>query len=150
MSDIDTPDAGRSKGLRVAAIALMGSGTALIVAVVVVILFCCIGPIVLCAFGAFGTVVDGTVPKAQVTLTSCVIDDDGFFTGATIGYQIKSVRSSPVDATVRFVVKDASGAQVGTGDDRVEALAGGATANRTAHVALDAKGGKTCGVVSVT
>lgn len=150
MSGIDAPDADRSKGLRVAAIALMGSSTALIAAVVMVILFCCIGPIVICTFGAFSAEVDDAMPKAQVTLTSCVIDDDGIFTGATIGYRIKSVRSSPADSTVRFVVKDASGAQVGTGDDRVEALAGGATANRTAHVALDAKGGKTCGVVSVT
>ncbi len=51
--------------------------------------------------------------------------------------------------SIEFVVKDASGIQVGDGSDWVLDLAGGATANKEARVSLDVKGGKTCEVSKV-
>jgi hypothetical protein len=123
------------------------SAGVLMAVVAAVVLCCCIGPV---AAYFLSDVLDEVLPKPEVTITSCKIDDGGIFTGATIGYLIKNTRSSSADYTVRFVVKDASGTQVGAGTDEVTALAAGATASKTVDVDLDAAGGKTCEVVDVT
>lgn len=111
-----------------------------------VVLLCCVLPLGVCFLGGFAELLQ-PLPTAHVT--SCKVDDSGFFQGAEIGYTINNNESGSASYVIEFVVKDAAGAQVGHATDYVNDLAGKTSANRVAHASLDAKGGKTCHLLSI-
>lgn len=125
--------------------------TALISIIATILLVCCIGPILLCAFTPILGAVVGDPPVTQppptATITSCKIDDSGGV--ATIGIRVTNNGTEDEGYTVRLIVKDATGAKVGDGSEYVSSVPAGSSAVEDATVFLDAKGGKTCSVSSV-
>lgn len=122
----------------------MSAGVLTIVASAV-LLICCIGPVALCFLGGFA---NSLQPKPSVTITGCRIDYDGLIHDAKISYTITNNRKILANYTIEFIVKDSSGNQVGDGSDHTSDIAPGVTANDSATVFLDAKGGYSCHIVS--
>lgn len=115
-----------------------------------VILVCCIGPFALCFFGGFIGAVDGaSTPDPTVEITSCKISDSDLLATAEISYKVTNNGTSSEGFLAKFEVKDSSGSRVGDGTDYVSTVAGGATVSESTTVYLDAKGGKTCSLISI-
>jgi len=125
---------------------------ALIAVITGIILVCCVGPVALCMFGG---VLDGfnqaTKTQAQVTITSCSIDDkDEFLKTAKIAYTVKNPGKGSQDYTIKFQILDAAGSQVGKTTAYAWDLDSESTVSDTETVYLDAAGGTKCRVSEVS
>lgn len=123
-----------------------GWGIALII---VGVLLCCVGPVALCGAGLIVAGLSQDLdpePAAEVTLTSCDIDNNRLHPYAVLSYELTNVGEDTGSFTVELLVYDGSGGQVGSGHDWVWNLPAGDTTSEQTTVYLDHPDGSSCDI----
>lgn len=127
------------------------SGGVLITLIVVLILVCCIGPIVACfGFGGLGMIGAAGTPDATAEVISCKVDDTNEFLKSTdVTIKVTNPASTEQFVTVEIELRNAAGTKVGE-TFAFLTVSANSSAEETTKLLQDSAGGTTCVITDVS
>ena len=127
------------------------SGGVLITVIILILVVCCIGPIVACfGFGGLGMLTSAASPDPTAEIISCEVDDTNQFLQSTeVTLKVTNPGQTQQFVSVEIEVRNASGTKVGDGFAFVSVSAG-SSAEETTTIFQDSAGGTTCVITDVS